>query len=95
MQIAEAPRGVTVRFRDDVRRSVAAIAQAEHRSTAAYIESLVERDLAERAERERVVTVYAAWDAPDWSGDVDRGADESAAEHADREAVLRQLFGRD
>lgn len=95
MQIVEVSRGVTVRLADDVRQRVAAVARAEHRSTAAYIESLVERDLAERAERERVVTVYAAWDAPDWSGAVDRGVDESVAEHADRGAVLRQLFGHD
>lgn len=95
MQIVEAPRGVTVRLADDVRQRVAAVARAEHRSTAAYIESLVDRDLAERAERARVVTVYAAWDAPAWSGAVDRGVDETDAEHADRSAVLKQLFGRD
>ena len=95
MLIAGAPRGVTVRLADDVRQRVAAVARAEHRSTAAYIESLVERDLAERAEQARVVTVYAAWDAPAWSGDVDQGLDETEAEHADRGAVLRQLFGHD
>ena len=95
MQQRVAVGGVTVRFSEDVRRQVAMIAQAEHRSTAAYIESLVERDLAQRAEQDRVVHVYAAWDAPEWSGTVEQGEHETAEEHAERTDMLRQLFGRD
>ena len=95
MQQRVATSGVTIRFGEDVRRQVAAIAQAEHRSTAAYIESLVERDLEQRAEQDRVVHVYAAWDAPEWSGTVEPGEHETGDEHAERTDVLRQLFGHD
>ena len=92
-QKAAAP-GITVRFPSVVRDQVARVAKLEYRSTAAYIEHLVELDLRQREERERVVHIYVAADAPAWTGTVIRGANETEQDHADRSEMLNQLFGK-
>lgn len=89
----EASPGITIRLPDEVRQAVSRIARQEHRSTAAYIQSLVELDLRHREEAERVVRIHVSADAPDWGGTVERGEDESETEHAERTAILQQLFG--
>jgi hypothetical protein len=85
--------GITVRFPESVREHVKRVAEFEHRSTAAYIEQLVEQDLRRREEDERVVRVYVSADAPEWDGTVLRGEAETDAQHAERTAILNQLFG--
>ena len=92
-QTASPGPGITVRFPKAVRERVNQVAQSEHRSVAAYIEDLVERDLRTRDEADRVVRVYVSADAPDWTGTVIRGEQETEEEHAERTAVLNQLFG--
>lgn len=85
--------GITIRFPRGVCERVMAVAKMERRSTAAYIEHLVEQDLRRRDEQDRVVWVYVAADAPEWSGSVLRGEDETAEQHAERTEILRGLFG--
>jgi hypothetical protein len=52
--------GITVRLPSPIRERVLKLAWFEHRSAAAYIEHLVERDLRERDEAERLVRVHVA-----------------------------------
>jgi len=92
-QPASPGSGITVRFPKAIREQVKSVAQSEHRSAAAYIEDLVERDLRHRDEADRIVRIYVSADAPDWTGTVIRGERESEEEHAERTAVLTQLFG--
>jgi hypothetical protein len=87
------PPGITVRFPESVRERVKRVAEFEHRSTAAYIEQLVEQDLRRREEDERIVRVYVSADAPEWGGTVLRGEGETEKQHAERTAILNQLFG--
>ncbi len=87
------PPGITVRFPPSVRDRVSKVAEFEHRSAAAYIQHLVEQDLRRRDEDERIVRVYVSADAPEWSGTVIRGESETAAQHAERTAILNQLLG--
>jgi predicted transcriptional regulator len=87
-------QGLTVRLAPDLLDRVRGIAEAEHRSAAAYLEQLVERDLAARDEAERVVRVFvdpALEGAAD--GAVAREADEDATRHGRRVAALDRLFG--
>ncbi|MBK1662136.1 hypothetical protein CKO45_28525 [Paracraurococcus ruber] len=89
-------QGLTVRLAPDLLDRVRRIAEAEHRSASAYLEQLVERDLAARDEAERVVRVFvdpALAGAAE--GMVAREADEDAARHASRAATLDRLFGGD
>lgn len=90
---SETDPGFTVRFPDVVRKRIKKVAEFEHRSAAAYIERLVEQDLQRREEDERIVRIYVSADAPEWGGTVLRGDGETDAQHAERTAVLNQLFG--
>lgn len=69
------------------------IARDEHRSAAAYIKELVERDLRQREEADRVVRIYVAPGVPPATGEVVREEDETAEQHAHRTEVLNALFG--
>ena len=88
-----AATGVTVRLPRPVRERVRKVAKSEHRSIAAYIEHLVERDLRERDEADRVVRVHLAASLPDVpSGEVIREKGETKARHSRRSATLNKLF---
>jgi hypothetical protein len=96
MKTQEKPKapGITVRLPPPVRERVLKLARAEHRSAAAYIEYLVDRDLRERDEAERIVRVHIAPGLPDAPvGEVAREAGETKARHARRAAVLKALIG--
>jgi hypothetical protein len=86
--------GVTLRLQAEAHERIRRIAEAEHRSISAYLEMLVERDLAARAEAERVVRVHVATElaGTDLPG-ITREAGETDAEYAARSATLRTLFG--
>jgi predicted transcriptional regulator len=86
--------GITVRFPAPIRDRVIRLAQVEHRSAAAYIEQLVERDLRAREEADRVVHIHVAaglTEVP--SGQVTREEGETTERFGRREAVLNALFG--
>lgn len=86
--------GITVRFPAPIRDYVTRLAQSEHRSAAAYIEQLVERDLRQRKQAERVVRVHVAAGLPDVpTGQVTREKGETTERHGRRESVLNALFG--
>ena len=86
--------GITVRLPPDVRARVSELARSEHRSAAAYIEHLVERDLRERDEAERLVRVHVAAGLPDVpAGEVAPEPRETKQRHARRTAALNALFG--
>lgn len=86
--------GITVRLPPSVRERVIALARSEHRSAAAYIEHLVERDLQERDEAERVVRVHVAAGLPPAPvGQVAREDGESTKRHQRRAGILNALFG--
>lgn len=86
--------GITVRLPSPIRERVLKLARAEHRSAAAYIEHLVERDLRERDEAERLVRVHLAAGLPDVPvGEVTRETGETKERHARRAAALNTLFG--
>jgi len=93
-KLKSAAPGITVRFSAPIRDLVTRLARSEHRSAAAYIEQLVERDLREREQAERVVRVYTAAGLPDApQGQVTREKDETTERHERRESVLNALFG--
>lgn len=86
--------GITLRLPVALRQRVDKVARTEHRSAAAYLESLVERDLRERDEAERVVRIHVTIGLPDSpTGHVTRGADEDDEQYARRATVLDTLFG--
>jgi hypothetical protein len=86
--------GITVRLPPPIRERMLKLARSEHRSAAAYIEHLVERDLRERDEAERIVRVHIAVDLPDVPmGEVTRETGETNERHARRAAALNTLFG--
>lgn len=93
VQKKAAVSGITVRFATGVRKRVDQVARLEHRSAAAYIEALVERDLREREEAERVVRIHTAPDVPPPTGEVIREEGETPEQHAYRTQVLNALFG--
>lgn len=85
---------VTIRFNPDTHERLRRIAAAEHRTVAAYLETLVARDLAAREEADRVVRVHVAPELADAPlRPIRREPDESDAEFARRGAVLGALFG--
>ena len=93
-QQKSSPPGITVRFAPETRQRVDSVATAEFRSAAAYIEVLVERDLKERDEAERVVRVHVATGLSDVpSGRVTRGVEEDDEGYVLRSSVLDALFG--
>jgi hypothetical protein len=75
-----------VRFRD--------IATIENRSLANYVEAVLLRELARREEADRIITMYAAPDAPDSirPEDVVRAAGESDEEYAARQTLAVELW---
>jgi predicted DNA-binding protein len=92
-QLKSTAAGITVRFPAATRERVTRLAQSEHRSAAAYIEQLVERDLRLRDEAERIVRIYVAADVPEPTGEVLRGEGETTEDHANRTEILNELFG--
>jgi predicted transcriptional regulator len=87
--------GVTVRLDPAVHDRLQRIARFEHRSVAAVLERLVEREIAARDEAERVITVHVAPElAGQPFGDPDRRPGESEASHTARKATIGALFGR-
>ena len=86
--------GITVRLDPDVRDRVQRIAAHEHRSVAAYVQMLIERDLHARDEAERVIHVFVAPELegvpPGILGREDGETDEHYAERAE---TLRILLG--
>jgi predicted DNA-binding protein len=85
--------GITVRLPAPVRERVMSLARSEHRSAAAYIERLIERDLRERDDAERIVQVHVAPGLPEMpGGQLARESGESAERHARRASVLNGLF---
>jgi hypothetical protein len=86
--------GITVRLDPDVRDRVQRIAAHEHRSVAAYVQMLIERDLHARDDAERVIHVFVAPELegvpPGILGREDGETDEHYAERAE---TLRILLG--
>lgn len=92
---APARTGVTVRLDPEAHERLHRIAKFEHRSVAAYLEMLVEREIAARDEAERVITVHVAPElAGQPFGDPDRRAGESDKSYASRKKTIDTLFGR-
>ena len=87
--------GVTVRLDPDAHERLHRIAKYEHRSVAAYLEMLVEREIAARDAAERVITLHVA---PELTGqpfgDPDRRPGESDRRYARRKQTIDTLFGR-
>jgi uncharacterized protein (DUF1778 family) len=85
---------VTVRLDPARVRQLQAAAEAENRSLTNYVETALLRDLACRDEASRVITMRAAPGVaaaidPD---DIARGADESDAAYAKRQALMMELW---
>jgi predicted DNA-binding protein len=85
--------GITVRFPAPMRERLVKVARNEHRSAAAYIERLVEQDLLQREEAERVVHIHVGPNVPAPIGQIIREEGESPEAHAERAATLNALFG--
>lgn len=86
--------GVTVRLDPDAHERLQRIAKFEHRSVAAYLEMLVEREIARREEAERVIRVHVAAELDGQAqGEIIREAGESDAAYARRNTTLKKLFG--
>jgi hypothetical protein len=92
---APARAGVTVRLDPEAHERVRRIAEAQHRSIAAYLEMLVARDIAAHDEAERVIRVHVA---PELTGvpfgDPDRRPGESDKSYSRRKKTIDTLFGR-
>jgi hypothetical protein len=86
--------GITVRLDPETRDRVQRIATHEHRSVAAYVQMLIERDLRARDEAERVIHVFIA---PELEGvpfgPVEREEGETDEQYEARAEALRILFG--
>jgi predicted transcriptional regulator len=95
-QISTAFRpGVTVRLERDAHERLKQIAKAEHRSVAAVVERLVEREIQAREEAERVIRLHVAPELTGQSfGDPDRRLGESDRSYARRKKSIDLLFGR-
>lgn len=87
--------GVTVRLEPEAHERLQQIARAEHRSVAAVLERLVEREIRARDEAERAIRIHVA---PELGGqpfgEPDRRPGESEASHARRRKTIGALFGR-
>jgi predicted transcriptional regulator len=87
--------GVTVRLDPELHARLQQIAKAEHRSVAAFLERLVEREVQARNEAERVIRVHVAPELADQGfGDLDRRPGESDKAYARRKKTIDTLFGR-
>ena len=92
---ANARLGLTVRLAPPIQERVRKIAESEHRSVSAYLEQLIERDLAARDEAERVVRVFVDPDlGGGGQGEVAREDGEDEERHARRADTLDRLFGK-
>ena len=86
--------GVTVRLDPKAHARLQQIAKAEHRSVAAVLELLVEREIRARDEAERVIRVHVAAELEGQAqGEIVREAGETDAAYARRSATLCKLFG--
>jgi hypothetical protein len=97
MPTANAPAraGVTVRLDPETHERLRRIAESEHRSVAAYLEMLLEREIAARDEAERVIRVHVASELAGMPfGDPDRHPGESDRAYARRKRTIDTLFGR-
>ena len=87
--------GVTVRLEPEAHARLQQIAKAEHRSVAAVLELLVEREIQARDDAERVIRVHVA---PELEGkpfgDPDRRLGETDKSYASRKKTIDTLFGR-
>ena len=92
---SSARTGVTVRLDPEAHERLHRIAKFEHRSVAAYLEMLVEREIARRDDAERVIRVHVA---PELEGkpfgDPDRRPGEGDKSYANRKKTIDTLFGR-
>ena len=85
---------ITVRLDADRVRRLQAVAEAENRTLTNYVETALLRDLANRDEADRVITMYVA---PGVSTsirpeDVVRAEGESDEEYAERQALTVELW---
>jgi predicted transcriptional regulator len=86
--------GVTVRLDPEAHARLQQIAKAEHRSVAAVLERLVEREIKARDEAERVIRVHVAPELQGQpQGEILRQDGESDAAYARRSATIKKLFG--
>jgi hypothetical protein len=86
--------GVTVRLDPELHARLQQIAKAEHRSVAAFLERLVEREVQARNEAERVIRVHVAPELVGQpQGEILRREGESDAAYARRSRTLKKLFG--
>jgi predicted transcriptional regulator len=87
--------GVTVRLDPEAHERLQQIAKAEHRSVAAFLERLIERELRARDEAERVIRVHVAPELQGQPfGEPDRRPGESDRSYARRKKTIAALFGR-
>ncbi len=87
--------GVTVRLDPEAHARLQQIAKAEHRSVAAVLERLVEREIRARDEAERVIRVHVAPELQGQPfGEPDRRPGESDRSYARRKKTIDTLFGR-
>jgi predicted transcriptional regulator len=87
--------GVTVRLDPAAHARLQQIAKAEHRSVAAVLERLVEREIKARDEAERVIRVHVAPELEGQPfGDLDRRPGEGDRSYARRKKTIDALFGR-
>jgi predicted transcriptional regulator len=86
--------GVTVRLDPDAHARLQQIARAEHRSIAAVLERLVEREIRARDEAERVIRVHVAPEVAGVPfGEPERRPGESERSHAGRKRTIGALLG--
>jgi hypothetical protein len=87
--------GVTVRLEPEAHARLQQIAKAEHRSVAAVLELLVEREIRARDEAERTIRLHVAQELQGHPfGEPDRRAGESDKNYARRKNTIDALFGR-
>lgn len=87
--------GVTVRLEPEAHARLQQIAKAEHRSVAAVLELLVEREIQARDDAERVIRVHVAPELQgEPFGDPDRRLGETDKSYASRKKTIDTLFGR-
>ena len=87
--------GVTVRLEPEAHARLQQIAKAEHRSVAAVLELLVEREIRARDEAERTIRLHVAPELQgEPFGDPDRRPGESDKSYARRKKTIDALFGR-
>jgi predicted transcriptional regulator len=90
----DAKVAVTIRL-DPVRvRQLQAVAEAENRSLTNYVETALLRDLAQRDEASRVITMLAAPGVAEQvaAGAIVRGASETDAAYAKRQDLMTELW---